>query len=127
MIDQSLEKMTEIYREFKTSEDPLKYESEGDYRTATKNALVARANIDVLIPLINMRGGDAEYEGSGEGLPIEEHVEELRNIAENVIDAEYYVPPPPPPEVEDTSISWPSFFIVGLLVLLVVLFLKVFL
>ena len=127
MIDQSLEKMTEIYREFKISEDPMKYESEGDYRTATKNALVARANIDVLIPLINMRGGDAEYEGSGEGLPIEEHVEELRNIAENVIDAEYYVPPPPPPEVEDTSISWPSFFIVGLLVLLVVLFLKVFL
>ena len=130
MIEQSLAKMTEIYREFRVSEDPMKFESDDDYRTATKNALVARANIDVLIPLINMRGGDAEYEGSGEGLPIEEHVEKLRNIAENIIDTELYVYVPPEEsavvEVND-GISWPSFFVVGLIVLLVVLFLKVFL
>jgi hypothetical protein len=126
MVDQSLEKMIEIYREFRLDENPLKFESEDDYRTATKNALVARANIDVLIPLINMRGGDAEYEGSGEGLPIEEHVEALRNIAEDVIDHELFVPEAI--EVEpDNSFAWSSFFIMGSIVLLVVLFLKVFL
>lgn len=123
MVEQSHEKMIEIYREFRMSKDPLKFESEDDYRTATKNALVARANIDVLIPLINMRGGDAEYEGMGEGLPIEEHVEELRNIAEDIIDDELFVPVVEP----DNSFAWSSFFIVGLIVLLVVLFLKVFL
>ena len=128
MVEQSLEKMIEIYREFRLSQDPMKFESEGDYRTATKNALVARANIDVLIPLINMRGGDAEYKGSGEGLPIEEHVEELRNIAEDFIDDELFVPEEVKIEVEpDNSFAWSSFFIMGAIVLLVVLFLKVFL
>lgn len=123
MVDQSLEKMIEIYRAYRLSKDPLKVESEGDYRTATKNALVARANIDVLIPLINMRGGDAEYEGSGEGLPIEEHVEALRNTAEDIVDDELFVPVVEP----DHSMPWASFCVVVLVVLLVVLFLKVLL
>ena len=123
MVEQSLEKMIEIYRDFRLSKDPLKVESEDRYRTATKNALVARANIDVLIPLINMRGGDAEYEGSGEGLPIEEHVEELRNYAEDIVDDELFVPVPEP----DNSFQWASFFVVSLIVLIVVLVLKLFL
>jgi len=123
MVEQSLDKMIDIYREFRLSKDPLKVESEDDYRTATKNALVARANIDVLIPLINMRGGDAEYEGNGEGLPIEEHVEGLRSAAEDVVDDELFVPVVEP----DNSFSWASFFVVGFIVLMVVLILKVFL
>ena len=123
MVDQSLEEMISVYRNFRLSKDPLKVNSEGNYRTATKNALVARANIDVLIPLINMRGGDAQYEGRGEGLPIEEHVEELRNIADKVVDDEFYVPVVEP----DNSFAWSSFFIMGAIVLLVVLFLRVFL
>jgi len=37
-----------------------------------------RANIDILIPLINVKGGIAAYEGKLEGLPIEKHITKLR-------------------------------------------------
>jgi len=115
--------MTSIYRMYQLNEDPLVVETEGAYRTATKNALVARANIDVLIPLINMRGGDAEYEGSGEGLPIEQHVKQLRQTAEKLVDKELFVEEPK----ADGEVSLQSVFIAGLIVVLVVLLLKVFL
>ncbi|KAG1648290.1 Bis(5'-nucleosyl)-tetraphosphatase, symmetrical [Nymphon striatum] len=52
-----------------------------DYFSPTQNALVARANIDLLIPLINVKGGIASYKGKLEGLPIEKHIEKLRNKA----------------------------------------------
>jgi hypothetical protein len=98
-------------------------EHEGAYRTATKNALVARANIDVLIPLINIKGGDAEYEGDEEGLPIEEHIEQLRFDAEDMIDFEVGLGV----EENDGSVNMQSVFIAGLIVVLVVMLLKVFL
>jgi len=125
MLDQSFQKMQAIRTGFQTNRDPKVVESEGAYRTATKNALVARANIDVLIPLINMRGGDAEYEGAGEGLPIEQHVEQLRSKAEKAVQ----LVAKQKAKVEEVAeeVSLQSVFIAGLVVVLVVMLLKVFL
>ena len=52
-----------------------------DHFSPTQNALVARANIDLLIPLINVKGGIASYKGKLEGLPIERHISKLRSKA----------------------------------------------
>ncbi len=52
-----------------------------DYFSPTQNALVARANMDMLIPLINVKGGVARYASKLEGMPIEKHIEKLRNKA----------------------------------------------
>ncbi len=52
-----------------------------DHFSPTQNALVARANIDLLIPLINVKGGIASYKGKLEGLPIEKHISKLRSKA----------------------------------------------
>ena len=123
MLATNFEKMESIYRHFRTNTDPLVMEHEGAYRTATKNALVARANIDVLIPLINIKGGDAEYEGDEEGLPIEEHIEQLRFDAEDMVDWELGLNAPQ----DDGSVNMQSVFIAGLIVVLVVMLLKVFL
>lgn len=123
MLERNFEKMKDIYFRFRTNTDPMVVEHEGAYRTATKNALVARANIDVLIPLINIKGGDAEYEGDEEGLPIEEHIEQLRFDAEDMVDFELGL------DVveEDGSVNMQSVFIAGVIVVLVVMLLKVFL
>jgi len=51
-----------------------------DLLSPTRNALLARANIDLLVPLINMKGGDAKFEGK-EALLIEKHIEKLRDDA----------------------------------------------
>ena len=59
-----------------------------DYFSPTQNALVARANIDLLIPLINVKGGVASYKGKLEGLPIERHISKLREKAVNNIQEE---------------------------------------
>jgi len=123
MLDKNHEKMMVIYKRFRLNTDPLVVEHEGAYRTATKNALVARANIDVLIPLINIKGGDAEYEGDEEGLPIEEHIEQLRFDAEDMVDYELGLNAPK----DDGSVNMQSVFIAGLIVVLVVMLLKVFL
>ena len=123
MLQANHEKMREIYRRFRINTDPFVVEHEGAYRTATKNALVARANIDVLIPLINIKGGDAEYEGDEEGLPIEEHIEQLRFDAEDMIDWELGLHAP----AEESSVNIQSVFIAALIIILVVMLLKVFL
>ncbi len=52
-----------------------------DYLSPTQNALVARANIDLLIPLINVKGGSATYDSKLEGMPIEKHISKLREKA----------------------------------------------
>lgn len=124
MLGQSFDSMIEIYQAFCLNTDPFVEYNEGAFRTATKNALVARANIDVLIPLINIRGGDAEYCGAGEGLPIEQHVEALRKRAEKLVDDELDI------EIEEEpsgEVEWQSVFIAGLVVVLVVMLLKAFL
>lgn len=59
-----------------------------DYFSPTQNALVARANIDLLIPLINVRGGVASYKGKLEGLPLEKHITKLREKATKKIKEE---------------------------------------
>jgi len=59
-----------------------------DYFSPTQNALVARANIDLLIPLINVKGGVAAYKGKLEGLPIEKHISKLRDKARENIEEE---------------------------------------
>jgi len=59
-----------------------------DYFSPTQNALVARANIDLLIPLINVKGGVAAYKGKLEGLPIEKHITKLRSKAVDNIKEE---------------------------------------
>lgn len=59
-----------------------------DYFSPTQNALVARANIDLLIPLINVKGGIASYKGKLEGLPIEKHISKLRDKAVDNIQEE---------------------------------------
>ncbi len=123
MLEKNHQKMMAIYRHFRTNTDPLVIEHEGAYRTATKNALVARANIDVLIPLINIKGGDAEYEGDEEGLPIEEHIEQLRFDAEDMVDYELGLNA----QKDDGTVNIQSVFIAGLIVVLVVMLLKVFL
>jgi hypothetical protein len=59
-----------------------------DHISPTQNALVARANIDLLIPLINVRGGIASYKGKQEAMPIEKHIEGLRKKAIKKVEAE---------------------------------------
>ncbi|HIQ14979.1 MAG TPA: hypothetical protein EYH38_05325 [Leucothrix sp.] len=51
-----------------------------DLSSPTRNALLARANIDLLVPLINMKGGEARFEGK-EALLIEKHIEKIRDDA----------------------------------------------
>lgn len=59
-----------------------------DHISPTQNALVARANIDMLIPLINIKGGVATYENKKEALPLEKHILKLRNKALEVANEE---------------------------------------
>ncbi len=59
-----------------------------DHLSPTQNALVARANIDMLIPLINIKGGVAMYETKKEALPLEKHILKLRNKALEVANEE---------------------------------------
>lgn len=56
-----------------------------DLISPTRNALIARANIDMLIPLINIKGGVASYASKNEGLDVVKHVEKLRDDAEKRI------------------------------------------
>ena len=86
MIKESFEAMHEACRDdfFKRVE-----KKHVDYFSPTQNALVARANIDVLIPLINVKGGVAAYSSKLEGMPIEKHIEKLRKKAvDNVKEEE---------------------------------------
>ncbi|MCK5666344.1 MAG: hypothetical protein KAI17_22795 [Thiotrichaceae bacterium] len=78
MLKESYEAMHETCRDdfFKRVD-----KKEVDYFSPTQNALVARANMDLLIPLINVKGGIAAYASKLEGMPIEKHIEKLRNKA----------------------------------------------
>ena len=83
MLDESFAEMV------KASRKEIIHKKGGvDYLSPTQNALVARANIDLLIPLINVRGGVASYKGKQEAMPIEKHVEGLRKKAVKKVEAE---------------------------------------
>ena len=85
MLADSFEAMKEACRDdlFKRKE-----KKDVDYFSPTMNALVARANIDMLIPLINIKGGVAAYKGKLESMPIEKHIEKLRNKAWKKVNEE---------------------------------------
>ena len=85
-----------------------------DYFSPTQNALVARANIDMLIPLINVKGGIATYNGKLEGMPIEKHIEKLRDKAAKDV------------REEGTKTRIGSFFIIMLVLGLATLILLLF-
>lgn len=76
MLDQSASDMLKL--------KPCKKKVD-DLRSPTRNALLARANIDLLIPLINIKGGEASYKGK-EALLIEKHIEKLRDDAAKKVD-----------------------------------------
>ncbi len=78
MLKESYEAMHETCRDDFFNRVEKKYV---DYFSPTQNALVARANMDLLIPLINVKGGVAAYASKLEGMPIEKHIEKLRNKA----------------------------------------------
>jgi len=78
MLKESFEAMHKTCRDDFFNRIEKKYV---DYFSPTQNALVARANMDLLIPLINVKGGVAAYASKLEGMPIEKHVEKLRNKA----------------------------------------------
>lgn len=82
MIKESFEAMHETCRDDFFKRIEKKYV---DYFSPTQNALVARANIDLLIPLINVKGGVAAYASKLEGMSIEKHIEKMRKkAADNV-------------------------------------------
>lgn len=85
MLMDSFEAMKEASRDdlFKRKE-----KKKVDYLSPTQNGLVARANIDLLIPLINVKGGVAAYQNKKEALPLEKHITKLRNKALEVANEE---------------------------------------
>ncbi len=83
MLDESFTAMVKASRK-----EIIHKKSGVDYLSPTQNALVARANIDLLIPLINVRGGVASYKGKQEAMPIEKHIEGLRKKAIKTVEAE---------------------------------------
>jgi hypothetical protein len=91
-------------------------------RPGIQNALVARANIDLLIPLINIRGGEAEYKGL-EALPINDHINILRDNAAKQA-AEDKIPPPEPEKTDEWTIQ--EFLTAAVIVIIIALLLKKF-
>ena len=101
---------------------PLDTWNEKILRPGIQNALVARANIDLLIPLINMRGGDAEYKGL-EALPIDDHINGLRDEAAKKASIDF-IPPPEPPKTDEWSIQ--EFLIAAVIVIIITFLLIAF-
>jgi len=112
MLADSFEAMKEACRDevFKRKE-----KKDVDYFSPTMNALVARANIDMLIPLINVKGGVASYKGKLEAIPIEKHIEKLRNKALKKVNE------------EDAKESALGFFMILVVIAMVALLLFLFL
>ncbi len=92
-------------------------------RPSTQNALLARANIDMLIPLIRMRGGKVEYEGL-EADPIDVHIESERNRAVEQAFEKYKPPKKPEPETDEWTMQ--EFITAAIVVVIVALLLKTF-
>jgi pyruvate/2-oxoacid:ferredoxin oxidoreductase alpha subunit len=91
-------------------------------RPATQNALLARVNIDILIPLITIRGGRVAFQGL-EADPIDVHIESERNRA-----AEQAFAKLKPPKKEEKTDQWTmeEYFTAAIVVIIIALALKLF-
>ena len=91
-------------------------------RASTQNAILARANIDVLIPLIKIRGGKAMFQGQ-EANPIHVHIESERNR-----EAEEAFNELKPPKKEEKTDKWTmeEYFTAAIVVVIIALALKLF-
>ncbi len=112
LLADSFEAMKEACRDdlFKRKE-----KKDVDYFSPTMNALVARANIDMLIPLINIKGGEATYKSKLEAMPIEQHIEKLRKKALKKVNEE---------DAKDTALG---FFMILLVIAIMAVLLYLFL
>ncbi len=91
-------------------------------RPAVQNAILARANIDMLIPLIRMRGGSVEFEGM-EANQIHEHINAMRDQYVKQACEELK-----PPKKEEKTDKWTmeEFITAAVVVVLIALLLMIF-
>lgn len=61
-----------------------------NYDSPTQNAIQAHINIGMLIPLINMKGGDARFD-KPETLNVQTRLELMRNTAEKAVFMEHHL------------------------------------
>ena len=101
----------------------LKKWEEIKLRPPTQNALVARANIDLLIPLINVRGTMTEYVGL-EANPITDHISRIRAMEEGRACKEQIKKPAKPPTDEwDMREYWIALSVIIIVAILLKMFL----